>query len=87
MRLSMMSCASVMALAAFVVTASGAVAAEQKGQACDVRGVHVPGCDPGAKSVQPLTKFPTAPESRHDSNQSGRDPQHHRSDPPPPTNS
>jgi hypothetical protein len=42
-------------LAALAMTASGAVAAESKGQGCDVRGVQVPGCEPGTK-VQPSGK-------------------------------
>jgi hypothetical protein len=83
MKLSLTGYASVVALAAFALTASGAVAAEQKGQGCDLRGVHVPGCEPGANSVQPL-KQATSITDRHDSNKSGRDPQHHRADPPPP---
>jgi hypothetical protein len=73
--------ASIAALIAFAMSAHGAVAAET-GHGCDVKAPG--GCEPGDRQVQPTTKFPTAPESVHDSNQSGRDPQHHRSDPPAP---
>jgi hypothetical protein len=37
----------VVALATFALTANGAVAAEQKGQGCDLRGVQGSGCKPG----------------------------------------
>jgi hypothetical protein len=84
MKLSLIACASVVALAAFTMTGNGAVAAEKHnpnpGEGCDLR--ITPGCKPGTK-VQPQTKFPTAPESRHDSNQSGRGPQQHNPPPPP----
>ena len=54
MKLSLIGCASVVALAAFTMTGNGAVAAEKNnpnlGQGCDLR--ITPGCKPGTK-VQP----------------------------------
>jgi hypothetical protein len=81
MKVSFIKRASIAALIAFAMSAHGAVTANI-GHGCDVK---VPGgCEPGYGQMQPTTKFPTDPESVHDSNQSGRDPQHHRSDPPAP---
>jgi len=54
MKLSLIGCASVVALAAFTMTGNGAVAAERNspnpGQGCDLR--ITPGCKPGTK-MQP----------------------------------
>jgi hypothetical protein len=76
MKLSLMGCAAVAALGVLAAIPNTSSAAEKKGQGCDLR-VAGSGCEPGAKNVHPATKYPTAPESRHDSNSSGRDPQQH----------
>jgi hypothetical protein len=52
MRLSLIGCASAIMLTAFALTGIGAVAAEVKGQGCDLRGIPGSGCEPGTK-VQP----------------------------------
>jgi hypothetical protein len=51
MRLSLLGCASVVALGAFALAGNGAIAAP-KGQGCDLRGVPGSGCQSG-KLAQP----------------------------------